>query len=91
VISHQGHVFIAPHNCGSSVGYRLAISEYTPKDKPMRYSLDGTVVLTDCSHQIEWSFNDEDNMDKLDAAIDMLKEFRKKLVETTKTVEKLNK
>jgi len=90
MISYQNHIFIDPQNCGSSIGYRLSINEYERKDKPTTYSTSGYVVLTDCSHQIEWDFSDENAVDKIDAAISMLQEFRKKYIETTKTVSKLN-
>lgn len=86
----QNNVFIDPENCGSSVGYYISVSEYTPKDKPTAYSVSGTVVLADCSHKIDWAFGDE-GTEKIDLAIKMLQEFRKKYVETEKLVGKLNK
>lgn len=87
---HQNSVFIDPESCGSSVGYYIHISEYKPKDKPVEYSVSSTVVLTDCAHKIDWGFNVGD-VDKIEAAIAMLVEFRKKFVETEKLVAKLNK
>ena len=86
----QNSVFIDPKNCGSSVGYYINVSEYAPKDKPLEYSISATMVLTDCSHKIDWSFNSDD-VDKIDTAIRMLQEFRKKYLETEKLVAKLNK
>ena len=86
----QNSVFIDPENCGSSVGYYITISEYTPKDKPPTYSISSTVVLADCSHRIDWGFGAGDT-EKIDAAIDMLQEFRKKFAETEKLVKRLNK
>jgi hypothetical protein len=56
LITHQNSIFIDPENCGSSVGYYITTSEYKPKDKPEEYSLSSTVVLTDCSHKIDWGF-----------------------------------
>ena len=84
----QNSIFIDPENCGSSVGYYITTAEYTPKNEPTQYSLSSTVVLADCSHKIDWSF---DSVDKIDAAIDMLKEFRKQFLEAEKLVSKLNK
>ena len=86
----QNSVFIDPENCGSSVGYYISISEYKPKDKSPEYSLSSTVVMADCSHKIDWNFSAGD-IDKIDAAIKLLQEFRKKFVETEKLVAKLNK
>lgn len=76
MIKQQNSVFIDPENCGSSVGYYITISEYTPKDKPAEYSISSSIVLADCSHKIDWSFSRGD-VDKIDAAICMLVEFRK--------------
>ncbi len=90
MITQQNSVFINPEDCGSSVGYYITVGEYTPKDKPTRYSIAATVVLTDCSHKIDWSF-DEKGVDKIDTAVAMLQEFRKKLLETTKLIDKMNK
>ena len=90
MIKQQNSVFIDPENCGSSVGYYITVNEYTPKDKPVQYSLSSTVVLADCSHKIDWSFSAGD-VDKIDEAISMLQEFRKKFLETEKLIAKLNK
>jgi hypothetical protein len=86
----QNNVFIQPEDCGSSVGYYINVNEYTPKDKPTKYSVSATVVLADCSHKIDWSFGD-DGLGKIDAAISMFQEFKKKYIETQKLVVKLNK
>ena len=94
-VTHQNSVFIDPENCGSSVGYYITIDEHhNTKEDKTEYSLSATVVLTDCSHKIDWGFSSRvETVDtcKIDAAIGMLQEFRKKCVETTKLVAKLNK
>ena len=88
--NQQNSVFIAPEECGSSIGYYINVNEYSPKNKPTHYSLAATVVLTDCGHKIEWSFCD-DKVDKIDAAIHMLQEFRKKYIQTEKLISKLTR
>lgn len=86
----QNSIFIDPENCGSSIGYYIKIDEYEPKDKPTEYSISSTVVLADCSHKIDWIFG-SGSIDKIDAAIKVLQEFRKKYIETEKMVARLNK
>ena len=84
-MTQQNHVYIDPR-----VGYCVAVYEHTPKDKPTVYSVSANVVLEDCSHKMGWGFGAGD-IDKIDAAIGMLTEFRKKFLETEKLVAKLNK
>jgi len=91
MIRQQNNVFIDPENCGSSVGYYIAVNEYTPKDKPTEYSISAVVVLADCTHKLDWSFNEEGSIGKIDSAIAMLQEFRKKYIEVEKLVKRLNK
>jgi len=95
VLVQQNNVFIDPQECGSSVGYHLHIDEHERKDKPSTYSLSATVVLADCNHKIDWTFfsgdDDTNNTDKIDAAIKMLQEFRKKFVDAQKMLNRLNK
>ena len=91
MLKQQNHVFIDPENCGSGIGYYLTINEYTPKDKPTNYSLGATIVLSDCTHKIDWGFSDDTTVEKVDVVISMLQEFRKKYVEAEKMVEKLNR
>jgi hypothetical protein len=89
-ITHQNSVFIDPENCGSSVGYYIHTGEYESKEKT-RYTAYGTVVLTDCNHKIDWSFSaNEGDITKIDSAIAMLQDFRKKYAETSKVIAKLN-
>lgn len=90
-MTSQNSVFINPENCGSSVGYYLVINDYeSKKDNKTTYSVSGTVVLTDCSHKIDWAFNEGD-VAKIDAAIGMLQEFRKKYLDAEKQVARLNR
>jgi hypothetical protein len=91
MIKQQNNVFIDPENCGSSIGYYITVQEYTPKDKPTEYSVAATVVLSDCSHKIYWSFSEDGALEKIDAALAMLQEFRKKFADTEKTVKRMNK
>jgi hypothetical protein len=87
-------VFIDPENCWSNIGYYITTSEYTSSKAGSKtvYSLSGSVVLTDCSHKIDWCFSASDgNLEKIDTAIAMLQEFRKKYADTLKVIEKLNK
>lgn len=91
MINQQNNVFIDPENCGSSVGYYITVIEYTPKDKPIEYTIQATVVLADCTHKLDWSFGGEGSVEKLDRALSILQEFRKKYIEVDKLVKKLNK
>lgn len=86
----QNNVFIDPESCGSSVGYFITVGEYVPTGKPTKYTLNSTVILGDCNHKIDWAFGTGD-VGKIDEAIKMLQEFRKKFLETEKLVSKLNK
>lgn len=88
----QNSVFIAPHECGSSIGYYLKLEKYENfKTKKRDYSLNATVVLSDCAHKIDWDFYGEDDFDleKIDAAIRMLKEFRERYVSAKKELNRL--
>ena len=91
MIVQQNNVFIDPENCGSSIGYYITTSEHKPKDKPPFYLTDAIVVIAGCAHKIDWSFGGKGAIEKVDAAIHMLQEFRKKYVEVEKMVAKLNK
>lgn len=92
-MSQQNHVFVDPEHCGSGIGYYLNISEYEDKKAgKTKYSLNATIVFSDCSHKIDWMFGEHDgSIDKVDAAIKILQEFRKKYSETEKHVKLLNK
>lgn len=87
---YQNNVFIDPASCGSSVGYHITTSEHEPNGKPKVYSVNAVVVLADCGHKIDWTFYDECDCEKIDAAIEMLQEFRRKFAMVTAQVAKLN-
>ena len=89
-IVQQNSVFIDPEECGSNVGYYITTSDHTDKQNKTTYYMSATVVLTDCAHKIDWNFS-EGKVDKIDSAIHMLQEFRKKFLETEKLISKLNK
>jgi hypothetical protein len=88
-VVQQGHKFLQPEMCGSSVGYYVVLSDYTNKEKTT-YNLSATVALTDCNHKIDWAFED-DSLEKIDLAIDTLKEFRTKYIAMQKMYAKLSK
>lgn len=91
MVTQQNSTFIDPENCGSSVGYYINIEDYeNKKDNTTKYHMMANVVLADCNHKIDWSFG-EGSVEKIDAAIKMLQEFRKKYLETEKTLAKLRK
>lgn len=91
-LNQQNHVFIDPEDCGSSVGYHMHVEEYTDKKtNKTEYTLYATVVLSDCTRKIDWSFNGKDDVLKIDEAIRMLSEFRRKFADTKKMVTRLNK
>ena len=91
MLESQNSVFIDTQNCGSSVGYYINVNEYKHKDEPVNYSISANVVLADCAHKIDWGFGEKDSVEKIDAAIAMLQEFRKKYIETQKLVSRLSK
>lgn len=62
----QGIIQLDPLDCGSSIAY--AVSR-------RRYGLTGDVDLSDCNHKIHWYFG-KDDLGKIDAAINILVEFR---------------
>jgi hypothetical protein len=85
--SAQGHRFISPDSCGSSVGYRICVEEYTSEyKKDASINLSATITLTDCCHLIDWSI---ESTAKIDAAIGTLREFRKQYVVAERLQEKL--
>jgi hypothetical protein len=93
-VIQQKHIFIDPKNCGSSVGYYITISEYeNKKEKKIEHNLTGIVVLADCSHKIDWAFDgvDNDQIEKIDAAIGLLQDFRKQYRAAAQMVSNLDK
>lgn len=71
VIAHNS-TYIDPLQCDSKVSYKII-------DSSTR--LWGSVDLTDCEHKISWWFSREEPIAKLDKAIEMLTEFRVKMIE----------
>jgi hypothetical protein len=91
LIKYQNHVYISPEDCGSGVGYHITTSEWKDqKTGKTEYSLSASVKLSDCNRMIDWDFRD-DGEEKINSAISMLQEFRKKYLDTKKVVEELNK
>lgn len=89
-IKAQNHAFIDPAECGSSVGYYLTTSEYHNKRTgATEHYINANVILSDCNHKINWTFSLGD-IDKIDAAISILVEFRKKFLATERTLNRLN-
>jgi hypothetical protein len=88
-IQQQNSTFIDPQNCGSMVAYRIWVDEYTDTKNKTIYTQYGEIVVTDCSRKIDWGFQGDD-LDKIDAAIVMLQEFRKKYAGMIKYVKQLN-
>lgn len=70
--------YIDPIECGSTVAYKIVSTSY----------FDATIDLTDCGHKITWSFQPED-VEKIDAIIDIFTEFRKELNKAAKAWAKL--
>ena len=62
-------VQIDPINCASTVSYRIVEESY---------GLESSVTLTDCTDTITWYFGKSSGPDKIDIAIKMLQEFKKK-------------
>jgi len=76
-------VQLDPTSCGSMIGYTIVLNGE---------SLVGEVTLTDCNHMINWSFGDyEGGVEKVDAAISILSEFRKHYVKAEAEAEALKK
>lgn len=90
-IKFQNHVYLDPSECGSEVGYYITTSDYTDKKTgKTEYSINATVSLADCNRKIDWSFHSE-AVDKIDEAIAMLQEFRKKYLTAKKAIDNLNR
>lgn len=85
--------FLDPLNCGSTIGWY--VSTRTSYGQENKVVAEGTVVLSDCSRKIEWSFDREDtfnqNVEKIDKAIDMLMAFRRSLLSANKEADKASK
>lgn len=62
--------YIDPANCGSTIGYTIIVG---------RRGLYADVDITDCTRKVTWNFAQRDGdgvLAKIDAAINMLRDFR---------------
>jgi len=76
-------VQLDPACCGSMIGYSISLNGA---------SLCGSINLTDCNHMICWGFGDyEGGIEKVDAAISILSEFRKHYVKAEAEAEAFKK
>lgn len=77
-------VYLDPLSCSSTIGYKIIWEKYSEGSEPI---LNASIHLADCSHKIEWYFsNDESMLDKVNAAISILNEFKKKYATELKKV-----
>lgn len=64
----QNIQYLDPLNAGSVIGYVI--------NKNARGRLRGEMNLSDCSRKIDWYFDQEEGLAKIDKAIALLQEFR---------------
>jgi len=67
--------YIDPSDCSSSVGYK--ITEHAN-------GFNAEIELSDCGRKIQWYFSKDTGLQKIDAALEMLSNFRKHFVTATK-------
>lgn len=79
-------VYIDPAYSDSTVSFKLLKESQTKRGKTEpEYVLRGSVQLADCSRKIDWYFDEKDpSLEKIDRAINALREFRKELVKARK-------
>lgn len=78
-----GHTFLDPADCGSMIAYSIHQTTYEPSE------LEANVVLSDCNRMINWSFDkNDDSVEKIDNAINILIAFRKDLLKARKLLPK---
>lgn len=71
---HVDIKYIDPLDCGSTVGYRIFLKGAEGKEQ-----VSADVELADCGRTINWGFYGNNQMEKLDNAIEILTSFRNKL------------
>jgi hypothetical protein len=85
-------VYIAPTNCGSTVGYTIKSQKNYDSDTKGYYpSFYASIDLTDCSRKISWQFeNTEESLAKINRTIEILTSFKKEFVNAQKKYPKRN-
>lgn len=74
--------YLDPDNCNSKISYKVA-----KRRNYRRGKLYGSVILSDCTHEIEWYFYDTlDPLTKVDKAIAMLNSFREDYIAAQKKI-----
>ncbi len=82
-------IYIDPANCDSQVSYKINRTSYGDPERP---GINASVLLSDCSRRIEWYFNgDDEYIEKIDRAIDLLNVFRDLLASEVKKLNRQNK
>jgi hypothetical protein len=71
--------FLDPLSCGSTVGYYIARHEYKGN-----VSIDATVALSDCSRKLEWMFDGDRSITKINIALQVLNDFKKAFIKAKK-------
>jgi len=71
----SGVIQLDPLDCDSTVAYTI---------RRGRRGVNGSIGLSDCDRKICWYFDRGSGLNKIDAAISILAEFRKKFCEETK-------
>lgn len=80
VFNATGSAFLDPEECGSVIQWHVRATAQAPNDpdypKKGTASVDGDIVLSDCSRMIRWSLSDPNPLVKLDRAIACLRAAR---------------
>lgn len=81
LLKKEGATFLRFGEAGSSIRWGVHASlkprGYGEKKHELQPQLIAQVYLTDCTRQIEWDINTEEDLEKLDKAIDELTKMRK--------------
>jgi hypothetical protein len=73
-------IYISASDCDSMIGFVVQRSER----RRGKWRVYGTLDLSDCTRKIEWTFNSDTGIKKIDKAIEMLKEFREEFSQALK-------